>query len=246
MTPSTSSAMGTPESFCGAHVLYRHEDHMLIRMASPCRVLSSAIVNGGFVEVSDFLNMRVAENKSDLIGIHEEPTVTVQRYGQGIGLHHFFVGMMTGANMSSIQVRESLADGIIISAALTSGISNARRAGDVADYCEWTPASLPVGTINIALATNAALTDAAMAEALMIVTEAKAALLQECHVLSPKSGLIATGTGTDATAIIAAPHHAGPTVQYCGKHTRFAEMTASVVMNALRASIAWQLERRPS
>lgn len=234
-----SEALGTPEPFCDGHTLYRHADHLLIRFARPCRVLSSAIVNGGFATATAFLNMRVPENKSSSVGVHDDPVVSVARYAQALGIGET-VGMMTGAHMNSIQVVSETHDGVTIAAALTSGISNARRAGDRADYCEWSTSELPAGTINIALVTTANLTPAALAESLMIVTEAKAAVLQDANVRSPISGLVATGTGTDATAIVSGD---GPEVRYCGKHTRFAQIAARCVAEALTASIQWSLRK---
>ena len=226
----------------GGHRLERHRDHMLIRLAQPCRILSSAVLNGGLVSATYLLNMRVPENKSADVGAHAEPEDTLEAYARGLGLAGPVVGMMTGAHMQSIQVRTACEAGVDIAIALTSGLSNARRAGDAADARVWFKTDLPAGTINIALVTSATLPPAAMAECLMIVTEAKTAALADAGVNSPVSGRPATGTGTDATAIISG---GGAAVRYCGKHTRFGELAAQAVIAALSASIAWHWRDRP-
>ena len=97
-----------------------------------------------------------------------------------------------------------------------------------------------IGTINIIVLTSAILTDAAMVEALMIATEAKSAALQETGVLSPVSNKIATGTGTDAIAVVSGQ---GPElVAYCGKHVLFGEVLGRLVTDGVKASIKANLK----
>ena len=81
-----------------------------------------------------------------------------------------------------------------------------------------------------------------MVEALLIVTEAKSAALQDAKVLSPVSNTIATGTGTDSAAIVSG--HGPDKVGYCGKHVLFGEMLGRMVNEAVSASIAWDIEFR--
>lgn len=65
----------------------------------------------------------------------------------------------------------------------------------------------------------------------MIITEAKAAALQEANIISPVSGLIATGTGTDSHAIVSG---FGPAkVRCCGKHVLFGEVLGELVMESV-------------
>ena len=81
-----------------------------------------------------------------------------------------------------------------------------------------------------------------MIETTMIAAEAKAAALQAADVRSPVSGDVATGTGTDALAV-ACPVSGGRPIQYCGKHVLFGELLGSAVIEAVTASIAWELNR---
>ena len=75
----------------------------------------------------------------------------------------------------------------------------------------------------------------------MIVTEAKAAVLRESGIRSPVSNKIATGTGTDAIAVVSG--HGPETVRYCGKHVLFGEILGRLVTDALTASVKWYLTK---
>jgi len=145
------------------------------------------------------------------------------------------VGLMTAASMDSLRLVQATEQGVEIFVLVTAGLSNARRAGDYAEYREiGTPPNL-AGTINIICLTTAVLTPAAMVEAVITATEAKSAALQNLGIQSPASQAPATGTGTDAVAI--AGGHGSISVEYCGKHVIFGEILANLVIAAVTSSI---------
>ncbi len=144
------------------------------------------------------------------------------------------VGMMTAANMTSLAQSEQQIENVWIRAFITAGLSNARCAGDTADYQQISEEPKKAGTINILVLTNACLTDSAMVECIMMITEAKSACLQQLNEKSKVSNCIATGTGTDSTAIACGT---STKVAYCGKHTIFGELLAKTVICALRESL---------
>jgi adenosylcobinamide amidohydrolase len=145
------------------------------------------------------------------------------------------VGMMTAADTQSFRRVKRREQGVEVTALVTAGISNARRAGDPADCRVIDAETLERGTVNIILLTTARLTSAAMVEALITATEAKTAVFQNMDIRNPDTGAPATGTGTDAVAIASG---FGPlTIRFCGKHTLFGEMLASTVMGALTDSL---------
>ncbi len=145
------------------------------------------------------------------------------------------VGMMTSAKMSSFRYIKRKEGAVEIAVLVTAGISNARRAGDPAEYRLFDNTEIIGGTINIIILTNATLTPAAQVEAVMVVTEAKAAVLQDLGITSPVTGKTATGTGTDAIAIVNG--FGSPEIAFCGKHTLFGEMLASATMEAISSSL---------
>lgn len=195
--------------------------------------LSSAVANGGLVRTDGFLNMHLRE---DCPLEPEGPTARLARETGRRGLPANSVGMMTGASMRSLRLASAAIDDHVIAVFLTAGLANARRAGDRAEQRSLHGSVLQSGTINLALASSAPLTTAAMAETLATLTEARAATLQTLGVASPVSGGIATGTGTDATAVFCPPD--GNAIAYTGKHTLFGETAACLVMETLTDSLA--------
>lgn len=200
-------------------------------------VLSSAILNGGFCEAEHFLNMRVdKDGKQDL----EEPALTLQRLSDELGCKGLTVGMMTAASMNSLRIEREKVDGEYLAVLVTTGLQNARRAGDVAEYRSLESLPRERGTINLAVITSARLAQEAMVEMVAVATEAKAAVLHELEVISPVSGLLATGTGTDAIAIFGG--YGEHPVRFAGKHTILGERLGHMVMAVIRRSVAYKTE----
>lgn len=196
--------------------------------ARPC--LSSAPHNGGYCLANGVLNLRV-----DGCDARHPPEATLQQYADARGWHGVTVGLMTAAGMDTLRYRSDSHQGETLELWLTCGLDNARRAGDPADW--HGEASPPPGTINALFATSLTLSQATMAEMLMVLTEAKCAVLQDAGITSPVSGGIATGTGTDALAVVAGY---GAPERWAGKHTLLGQKAAQLMKTALRASIDGQ------
>jgi len=216
------------------------EQFTLITLPHPYRVLSSAELNGGLIShAKHLLNLKVECCPNDDSSNTRSPQASLQHFAtRTLSLQETTVGMMTAASMHSLRVFSQTIESVTITVALTTGLANARRAGDPADYPHLFEKNLPQGTINIFVMIDTPLQDKTLVEALSIVTEAKAATLQQLNIKSPVSQKIATGTGTDSTAICCALQ--GNTITYCGKHTRLGETLAHLVSNALSASIQRQ------
>jgi adenosylcobinamide hydrolase len=204
--------------------------YSLLTFARPMTALSCCVLNGGLQTVRHVLNLKVTDDDTILT----EPADTLSAACAELGLQEATLGMMTAASMNSLRQHTCRFGDLYFSAIVTAGMSNARRAGDPADAMEDN-AVLPPGTINLVVCTNASLTPAAMAEALMIATEAKVAALGTLQIRSTKSGEIATGTGTDAIAIISDPD--GIPLRYVGKHVPAGEILAQAVILALTQSL---------
>jgi adenosylcobinamide amidohydrolase len=179
--------------------------------------------------------MKVAENFEGTKKIVENPENTLAEYCRKIQLSGTTVGMMTSASMDSFRLVSRSSQGVEISAMVTAGISNARCAGDRADWRKFQTDANPTGTINIIILTNATMSHAAMVEAVMLATEAKTVAMRKLGVKSPVSGAIATGTGTDVIAV--ANGFDSEIIRYCGKHVLFGEMLASIVIEAITESL---------
>ena len=252
---------GEPEKGEGYFVaegvtLEQTPDHIHLEFEKPHRVLSSAVLNGGFYQANHFLNMLVPPSYSQHCPLAlEDPTVTLERYCHEKGWPGAAIGMMTAASMKSLRVVHDVLPGAelagealvgeSLAVVVTTGLENARRAGDVAEFKALTSTPNKVGTINMAIVTSAYLTTAAMVETVAVATEAKAAVLQELNIISPVSGGVATGTGTDAIAIFSGNDEKNrQPVKFTGKHTLFGERVAQLVIKALRSSINWPSKSR--
>lgn len=215
------------------------QNHIHVEFRVPHQVISSAVLNGGLVQASHIVNLQVPKSGTS----KEAPEVTLSKYCVDLGWNGTIVGMMTAASMDSFQMAKETVQGIDVVVLVTSGLSNPRRAGDRAEHRKMATQSEEVGTINIVALTSAILTESAMVEALLIVTEAKSAALQEAGIRSPVSNKIATGTGTDSVAVVSG--HGPKTVCYCGKHVLFGEILGRLVTNAVASSIEWDLTQVP-
>jgi len=210
-------------------------EHLHVSFPSPRPVLSSAVLNGGMAKADHILNLRVDKNRDGLQGPFEPSEVTLENYSGKMGWKGRTVGMMTAAGMESFRKVRREEQGVTVTALVTVGVSNAKRAGDPAECRDLSAATPAAGTINIIILTNALISPAAMVEAVQMVTEAKTAVLQNLKVPNPETGILATGTGTDAVAIASGP---GPVrIHYCGKHMLFGEMLASTVIEAITSSL---------
>jgi len=217
-------------------VLLEHTaNHIHIAFDRPSRIVSSAVLNGGAVSANHILNLNISNQSDTGLNIQQPPHLTLAQYCRNCGWSGTTVGLMTAASRDSFRMVQATEQGVEIFVLVTAGLSNARRAGDYAEYREIGTPQYNAGTINIICLTTAVLTPAAMIEAVITATEAKSAALQNLDIKSPASQTTATGTGTDAIAI--AGGHGPINVKYCGKHVIFGEILAKLVIEAVSSSI---------
>lgn len=217
--------------------LHHTDNHVALSFESEREILSSAVLNGGSRRVRSILNQRVVDNFDGSKTAFLPPEETLQNYARNEQLPEPTAGMMTSALMEYFRASTAIHEetGHRVAVAVTAGLSNARAAGDIAEYRKLAEMPKENGTINIILGTTVSLTPAAQAEALMIITEAKTALLHELNEQSRISSLPATGTGTDSTAVFASLDSLS--VPFCGKHTLLGEMIGGLVKETLRNAL---------
>lgn len=221
-----------------AQILFNQTDHHVhLEFTTPFNAVSSAVFNGGFQQVKHVVNLKVPKQSCG----DETPEQTFNTYCAHHQWNGLTVGMMTAASMKSLRIRQVSIENVDILVLVTAGLSNPLRAGDYAGYRMLSPLSLQHDTINIILISTACFTPAAMVEAIMMVTEAKAAVLQKANIKSQVSNEIATGTGTDST-VVASQNEGALVIEFCGKHTLMGEIIGQAVMNAVTDSIGWDLK----
>ncbi len=202
---------------------------LLVSLESPRRVLSTM---EGFKEVRfvgnhydppelwDYLHEHFEEHRSWLPQALDLPPAES-------------AFLFTGADMDNLGVGEESFEELKVCCLATAGVrSNAMRAGvDRAG-------SQSAGTINLILLTSAALTDGAMARAVITATEAKTSILQDLDIRSSYNPrLQATGTGTDNLIIVPG---SGPLLTYTGGHAKIGELIGVAVRKAVAEALARQ------
>ncbi len=216
--------------------LQQTSEHICVGFSIERRILSSAVFNGGTCAASNILIMKVVENFKGGKRIVKNPENTLADYCRQLQLGGTTVGMMTAASLDSFRLASRSSQGVEITVMVTAGLSNARCAGDRAEWRKIQTDANPTGTINVIILTNATMSPAAMVEAVMLATEAKTVALRRLGIKSPVSGAVATGTGTDAIAVA---NGFGPeTIRYCGKHVLYGEMLASAAIEAITESLS--------
>lgn len=225
--------------------IYLSDNFCTIDFQNRVRSLSSAVLGGGFSEINRAVNLKVQANPegspADESRVWDPPEKTIGDFAEGMNWKGPIAGMLTSALMESFRfsIKEEGWGGVYC--VLTAGLSNARAAGDPGDFHpEIKGEKLPTGTINLLVGTNASLSDAALAEAIMIATEAKASVLSRYGVTSRLTGSVATGTGTDSILIASGQ---GPDAAFCGKHTKIGQLIGETVIEALSSSVEYLLER---
>jgi adenosylcobinamide amidohydrolase len=221
--------------------LERNEDFVHVRLQPARPVLSSALVGGGLTRAGDIVNLRVSKHAPGHRRL-APPEETLAGYCRRKGWRGPLVGMMTAASMDSFRRADIREGGVAVTVLATAGISNAGRAGDPAVCRRFDTAGTGAGTVNLIVLTTAALTDAALVESVITITEGKAAAFENLGIRSVASGLQATGTGTDSVAVVAGC--GPPRIRFCGKHVLLGEMLAQATIRAISDSLAGYGERR--
>lgn len=206
---------------------------MTVTSDTPLLALNTSIWGGGFRTVNHLLNRQVPKSY-----MCDDPETEMERY---LLAHGFDPGvtaaMLTAAYIDDAGACHLSIGELHVSAWVTSGLGNTVRAGTT----EGTDMLYP-GTINSIVVVDGSLTEAAMANAIITATEAKAAALQDLGVRARNGASIATGTSTDAV-LIAATRRGHP-IRYAGTATTVGYLIGRTVYEAtMQASTAY-LERQ--
>jgi iron complex transport system ATP-binding protein len=202
------------------------ENAIVINSEVPLKVLSSAVLNGGFIKSQNILNYQVALDYS-----HEDPKMDLERVSEALGLKTPVIGLMTGVSIKNVSIKNEMSNSISTCAIVTAGLSNPAAAGDYIPIKEF-------GTINIIVLIDADLTDSALVDSVRTITEAKTLVLHDLDIRSPYSKNFATGTTSDA--VVVACTGQGRTFEYAGTATKVGYLIARAVIKALRIALEKQ------
>lgn len=197
---------------------------LVARLARQMRVLSHAPQGAGYV-TTDRVVWREVRNAE----LTQDFDVESWFAGQ-MARFPGAVGMMTSRDLGLHDRDAAQVEGISAEAVVTLGLSNAEAVGT---RLPWHSADY--GTINLLVATDAALTEAAQLEALTIAVQARTAAVMDLDL--PLATGRATGTGTDCVALACLPG-AG---RYAGLHTATGEAIGAATRRAVtRAALDWR------
>ncbi|MFM1654091.1 adenosylcobinamide amidohydrolase [Brevibacillus sp. B_LB10_24] len=209
------------------------QQHLLIRTAIPLETLSSALWGGGVSCAHTFVNWYVDKTYRST-----DPEAHMREQIEQWGYQpDATIGLQTAAKLTHAAVAEEAGDAFDMVCCTTAGTSNAARAGKV----ERIFSAYQTGTINTFLFVNGRMTPAAMVNALLTASEAKAAALQDLQLLT-NTGEIATGTTSDSFVLAVSQQGYPQLHPYAGTATSIGDAAARLVYQTVREAAATQWE----
>ncbi|MFD5456780.1 adenosylcobinamide amidohydrolase, partial [Streptomyces olivaceus] len=191
----------------------------LLRPGPFCRTVSSAVLCGGLGELAFVLNSHFAHFYR-----RTDPARHLTGLARAAGARGPGVGLLTAADVSAFgRARDQGAEAVV-----TAGVS---VRGWAAEPGAGTAGQAPPGTVNIVAALPVALTDAALVNAVMTVTEAKVQALLD-------AGLHCSGTPTDAVCVAArTPDDGTGAHSFAGPRSEWGARLARAVHRAVLAAL---------
>ncbi|MGP3695951.1 adenosylcobinamide amidohydrolase [Rhodobacter sp. NSM] len=194
---------------------------LVARLPVPMRVLSWAPHRPGLV-TTDRIVWREVRDADLGPGFEAEQWLGAQMAARGLA---HAVGLLTSRALDRHHLMQSRTDGGAGACLATVGLGNAEAVGRRLVH------DRVAGTINLLVAVDAPLGEAAQLEALSIVVEARTAAVLEARLDLPTG--LATGTGTDCVALACHPGEG----RYAGLHTPIGEVVGDCVRRAVRAGV---------
>ncbi len=222
-------------------VMTADDNAIVCRFSRPRLVLSSSAYNGGYLLADGVFNHRLSffvNSETELPGGSQEEYLALVAADMGF-MPASATGLLTNARMNCQGYSAERYRELIVEVVATAGVeANAARAGDPACYYEHEGRYRHVGgTINILAFTNVSLPQGTMAKAMITITEAKAAALQELAVISPMTLNPATGTGTDGVIIACDPASAFIR-RDAGTQSKLGELFCLAAKSAVKQALA--------
>ncbi|MEM3383009.1 MAG: bifunctional adenosylcobinamide hydrolase/alpha-ribazole phosphatase CbiS [Nitrososphaerales archaeon] len=200
---------------------------LILRFDEPMKILSSAVLNSGLRKASAIINHHVPKSFN-----HEDPESVLRGIVKNLGLPDDTVGFMTAVEINNVAIKTEEAKDLTVSALVTAGLSFPATAGDNATQIN------KASTINVILLIDGNLTEGCMVNCIQTATEAKTVALRELDIRSRFSNNVATGSTTDAIAVVCTG--TGKPIVFAGTGTEIGMMIGKVVKEATKEAIQKQ------
>ncbi|MEU7909304.1 adenosylcobinamide amidohydrolase [Actinoplanes sp. NPDC049118] len=188
-----------------------HDIPLLIwRLPEPVFAISSAVLGGGIGPCGWLVNASVPMSYD-----RGDPAAHLREIAVGLGLSGPGVGLLTGVDVADVVATDDGGVRLWATVGLGAPIQAAADAGLAAPHA---------GTVNIVAWVPRRLSDGALVNAVATITEAKTQAIREL-------GLAATGTATDAVAVLCPP--AGPAADYAGPRSQWGQRLARAAHRAV-------------
>lgn len=203
--------------------VYVRPEAVQVQSSQLLTTLSSSFFGGGFRRVRHILNVQVAADYCS-----NNPSADLRAIASRCGVTEPFVGLLTAVPLRNTCIVTAEESGLRVAVLLTAGVGNATNAGVSRPFVSGP------GTINSIVLLDARLTRAAMVNAVLTLTEAKTAVLQELGIRTP-DGALATGTSTDTVTVAITGR--GPALPYAGPATLSGWLIANTLRQALKQAL---------
>jgi adenosylcobinamide amidohydrolase len=203
---------------------------IVVTFSTSRAILSSAPYSGGLYTTNTIVNLKTNAKEMQFY----PPDKFISQFLKKNRLNEKAVGFLTAAHLEFAQFIYVEERECKILAIITAGTSNALNAAEKS-LTPYTGETLTLpGTINTIVITNAQLLVDGFVSSIITATEAKSAALFDLKIKSVVTGNQATGTGTDAVAIVAGK---GLRIQYAGGHTQFGQLMGEAVYIGVKKSL---------
>ena len=230
--------------------VYQYNKSVIVKFVGKRGVLSTGIINGGYSENITAIFNNDAKTAPGMGCQLKAPTYKehMEIIAQELGLDpKYTTGLGTAADMKNMSITVEKYEDLSVTALITGGIeTNGGRVGDPASYIENNGKIEQVkhGTINIMVAINGNLLPHTLTRALITITEAKTAAIQELLEGSKYSSGIATGSGTDGV-IVYCNLESERTYKDAGKHSKLGELIGKAVKKVVKEALGKQSDLTP-
>ena len=224
--------------------LVLQENILAIFSNTPLEMVSSAFHNGGGTKpASVILNIEVPKGYGDA-KLHMDPEGLIADSAKRLGVQETFVAMITAACVKNFAIASKRDGEMGVSVVATA----ADDEGNTCDHAESAGEEIDAhvvekGTINIIVIIDGNPTSATLVSSIITATEAKTAAMLELDIRSMYSGVMATGTITDA--IVCAKTGSGEPILFGGPASSLGQLVGFCTKKAVKEAITKGRECSP-